>query len=209
MPRATRVRMIQSSLNGGRPGHAAGACAAAMAAVRLRLPDRAQAVMKFECPDDLIASDHPARVVWAVVCSWDLSAFTASAKARQGVCGREVTDPRVLAAVWLYGCIRGIGSARELARRCDPEGEASRPFLWLCGGVSVNHHTLSDFRVDHAAGLDKLFSNSIAALVKKGLIKVRQIAQDGTRVRASAGAASFRRKSTLDRLSAEADAHVA
>jgi transposase len=167
--------------------------------------------MRFECPDDLIPSHHEARVIWAVVCSWDLSGFTAAAKARQGVCGREVTDPRVMAAVWLYGCVRGIGSARELARRCDagPEGEASRPFLWLCGGVGVNYHTLSDFRVGHAAGLDGLFSSSIAALVNRGLVKVREIAQDGTRVRASAGAGSFRRKSTLEELLVRADAHVA
>jgi DDE family transposase len=94
-----------------------------------------------------------------------------------------------------------------LARRCDPE-EGSRAFLWLCGGVSVNHHLLSDFRVEHAAALDRLFTNTIAVLVKQGLVKVTRIAQDGTRVRASAGASSFRRASTLACLQQEAAAQV-
>jgi transposase len=177
--------------------------------VRLRRPERLQVAMKVECPDDLIPGEHPARGVWAVVESLELSGFCRPIKARAGVCGRDATDPRLLVALWLYACVRGIGSARELARRCDPEAEGSRPFLWLCGGVSVNHHTLSDFRVEHGAALDDLFTQTIAVLVKKGLVKVRRISQDGTRVRAGAGAASFRRGSTLAKLLEEARTHVA
>ena len=173
--------MSQNPLNHDGPVVEAPAPAtpAPAAAVRLRLPERAQVEMTFACADDLIGPDHPARLVWDVVCTWDLSAFTAAAKARDGVGGRDVTDPRILAAVWLYGCVRGVGSARELARRCDagPDGEGSRPFLWLCGGVTLNHHTLSDFRVDHADALDALFSRSIAAMVKQKLVTVREVAQ--------------------------------
>jgi transposase len=178
------------------------------AAVRLRRPERSQVVMKVECPDDLIPADHSARRVWAVVESLDLSAFCRPIKARAGVCGRDATDPRLLVALWLYACVRGIGSARELARRCDAAADGARPFLWLCGGVSINHHTLSDFRVAHGAALDELFTRTIAVLVKKGLVKVRRISQDGTRARACAGAASFRRGSTLAVLLAEAKTHV-
>jgi transposase len=181
---------------------------AALGAVRLRRPERWQVVMTVECPDDLIPAGHAARRVWAVVESLDLSDFCRPLKARAGVCGRDATDPRLLVALWLYACVRGIGSARELARRCAPAVDGSRPFLWLCGGVSVNHHTLSDFRVAHGPALDELFTRTIAVLVKKGLVKVKRISQDGTRVRACAGAASFRRGSTLDALLAEAGAHV-
>jgi transposase len=183
-------------------------CDQSPAAVRLRVPERSQVEMKFESVDDLVKADHPVRVVWRVVETLDLSAFCEPIKARAGSGGRDATDPRLLVALWLYGCIRGIGSARELARRCDPE-EGSRAFLWLCGGVSVNHHLLSDFRVEHAAALDRLFTNTIAVLVKQGLVKVTRIAQDGTRVRASAGASSFRRAaSTLACLQQEAAAQV-
>jgi hypothetical protein len=63
----------------------------------------------------------------------------------------------------LYGCIRGIGSARELAR-C----EESAAFRWLCGGA-VNHQLLSDFRGDHGVALDELFT-PVIALVDKELV---------------------------------------
>ena len=173
--------------------------------VRLRVPDRSQVLMKVEAPDELIPAGHQARVVWQVVESMDLSAFLDPIKARDSVCGRDATDPRLLVALWLYATIRGVGSARELARLCLE----SRPFVWLCGGVTVNHHLLSDFRVGHADALDALFTRAIAALVDRGLVKVTRISQDGTRVRASAGASSFRRGQKLGELLKEAEQQVA
>ena len=141
--------------------------------VRLRVPNRTQMAMKVESPDDLIPADHQARAVWQVVDSMDLSAFREPIKAREGVGGRDATDPRLLVSLWLYATIRAIGSARELARLCLE----SKPYLWLCGGVTLNHHLLSDFRVEHGAALDALFTRSIAMLVKKGLVKVKRISQ--------------------------------
>ena len=93
---------------------------------------------------------------------------------------------------------KGVGSARELERLCGEDG--SKPYQWLCGGVSINHHTLSDFRTDHAEALDDLFTQVIASLVDKGIVKVSRISQDGTRVRACAGASSFRGEERLNKL---------
>jgi transposase len=171
---------------------------------RLRLPERAQVVWRASCVDDLLPAGHRARTIWAVVCGLDLSSFYQPIKARDGVCGRDSTDPRLLVSLWLYASIRGVGSARELERL---SGE-SRPYQWLCGQVSVNHHLLSDFRTDHADALDQLFTNVIATLVKKGLVSVKRISQDGLRVRNSAGSASFRRGSTLAKLQEEAGEQV-
>ena len=172
--------------------------------VRLRRPDRSQFIMRMECNDELIPKEHQARVIWAVVGKLDLSAFREPIKARDGVCGRNMTDPALLIALWLYAATRGVGSARELARLCTE----SKPFQWLCGGVSLNYHTLSDFRVGHAKALDELFTQVLASLVDKGLVKVTRISQDGTRVRACAGAASFRTDERLDELLKQARAHV-
>jgi transposase len=172
--------------------------------VRLRVAERSQVVWKAESLDALLPPQHKARAIWAVVESLDLSAFQRPIKARDGVPGRDSTDPKILVSLWLYASVRGVGSARELARLC---GE-SKPYEWLCGGVSVNHRLLSDFRTDHGDALDGLFSDVIATLVKQGLVKVYRISQDGLRVRASAGSASFRRGSTLDQLRAEAAEHV-
>ena len=112
-------------------------------AVRLRRANRMQTGLVVECADDLVAVDHPVRAVMKLVESLDLSAFHASIEARAGVAGRDATDPALLVALWLYACTRGVGSARELARRCTD----SAAFRWLCGGVGVNHRLLSEFRV--------------------------------------------------------------
>ena len=172
--------------------------------VRLRTPERRQMEWVTECVDDLVSGEHPVRMVMAVVEKLAMSRFCEPIKAREGSAGRDATDPRLLVALWLYACIRGIGSARELARRC----EESVPFRWLCGGVTVNHRLLSDFRTDHGAALDELFTQVIASLVDQGVVRVSRISQDGVRVRVSAGAASFRREQRLQELLGKAQQHV-
>jgi Transposase domain (DUF772)/Transposase DDE domain len=107
-------------------------------------------------------------------------------------------------SLWLYAATEGVGSARELARLCSE----SKPYQWLCGGVSVNHHTLSDFRVGHGAALDELFTQVLASLLERQLVSVHRISQDGTRVRACCGASSLRRKARLHLLLTQAKAHV-
>ena len=182
----------------------AGAVPETTGEVRLRKPERRQMAWVPQCPDDWVPAQHGVRTVAEVVAKLDLSAFREAIRAREGVAGRDATDPELLVALWLYACIRGIGSARELARRC----EESAPFRWLCGGVSVNHRMLSDFRTDQGAALDQLFTQVIATLVDQELVTVSRISQDGVRVRVSAGAASFRREERLRKLLVESQKHV-
>lgn len=173
-------------------------------AVRLRTPERRQFAMVVQCPDDLVGPSHAVRLVMAVVEKLDVSRFCEPIKAREGTAGRDATAPELLVALWLYACIRGIGSARELARRC----EESAAFRWLCGGVGVNHRLLSDFRTDHGEALDALFTQVIASLVDQGVVQVSRVSQDGVRVRVSAGSSSFRREQRLQKLLGEAQQHV-
>ena len=173
-------------------------------ALRLRVPERRQMAMVVQCPDDWVPGQHAVRMVAALVETLDVSGFAEPIKARAGVAGRDATDPGLLVGLWLYACIRGIGSARELARRC----EESAAFRWLCGGVTVNHRLLSDFRGDHGEALDELFTQVIASLVDKELVSVSRVSQDGVRVRVSAGAGSFRREERLQKLLGESKQHV-
>lgn len=173
-------------------------------AVRLRKAERLQLSMEPHCIDDLVGAHHPVRTVMAVVEKLEVDGFCEPIRAREGQAGRDATDPRLLVGLWLYGCTRGIGSARELARRC----EESAPFRWLCGGVTVNHRLLSDFRVDHADALDELFTQVIVTLVDKKLVRVSRISQDGVRVRVSAGSSSFRREERLQQLLEQAQQQV-
>jgi transposase len=134
----------------------------------------------------------------------DLSALEDRIKARDNTPGHPAISPRLLLALWLYATSEGVGSARALERLC----ESHDVYRWLCGGVSVNYHTLSDFRVGCADLLDRLLAEHVAALAAAGLVDLATLAQDGVRVRASAGAASFRREATLDRHLAMAQAVV-
>jgi len=174
-------------------------------AVRVREPNRKQMILKPEDLDSLIGAEHPARAIWRVLEGMELSGFYRPIKAREGSAGRDATDPRMLLALWLYGLSEGVNSAREIERLC----QAHAAYRWICGGVSVNYHTLSDFRGGSGAALDELMSQVLAVLMHKRLLKLYRVAQDGTRVRASAGSASFRRKRTLERCLKQARAHLA
>jgi transposase len=171
---------------------------------RLRRPDRQQVRLEPCCLDDRLPPAHPVRTVWEVTGRLDLSAFYDAIEARGDTPGRSATDPRLLVSLWLYGAIKGIGNGRKLARLCA-EHDAYR---WLCGGVPVNYHTLNDFRVGHEKALDDLLTRLLATLMHHQLVTVNRISQDGTRVRASAGAGSFRRRSRLEQYLAEAQAQV-
>jgi transposase len=163
--------------------------------------------MEFQVVDleSLLAPEHPARAVWAYVEQLDLSEPLAVIKACEGEPGRPAADPKILMALWLYATIEGVGSARALARLC----EAHAAYRWICGGVSMNHHTLSDFRVEQAGLLDRLLAEGVAALVSEGLVTLERLAQDGVRIRASAGASSYRRRPRLEILLEEAEHRVA
>ncbi len=153
--------------------------------------------------DSTLPAEHQARAVWAFVQSLDLQARYAQIRAVEGSVGRAPIDPAILMSLWLYATLDGVGSARELDRLC----ESCDAYRWLCGGVGVNHHTLGDFRVAHAQWLDGQLTRNVAALLSQGLVSNR-VAHDGMRVRAHAGAASFRRRETLQQLMQDAQAQV-
>jgi transposase len=171
---------------------------------RLRVADRQRIVPAMPL-EDLLDTDHQARVVWDFCLGLDLSDFYDRIRSRDGGPGRAAIDPRLCLALWLYATLEGVGSARALAWLC----ENHHAFRWLVGGVSVNHHTLSDFRVDHVEFLDRLLTHSVAVLREQGLVDLNRVAHDGMRVRASAGAASFHRRATLEECLTEAREQVA
>ena len=162
--------------------------------LRLRVPQRAQVEMRFASLDQLLDQDHRVRLVWAAIDGLDLSGWLADIKAVEGHAGRNATDPRVLVALWVYATLEGIGSARELERLCRQH----LAYQWLCGGVTVNHHLLSDFRSQGGPRWDDLLTHIVASLLDEGLVTLQQVAQDGMRVRANAGKSSFRRKERLE-----------
>lgn len=168
---------------------------------RYKRAERYQMEMRTLSLDQMLPSDHRARTVWQFAEKLDLSPLYDRIKAVEGHVGRNPVDPRILLALWIMATIEGIGSARRLNKLC----ERDIVYQWICGGVSVNYHLLSDFRVQHVEVLDQLLTDSIATLLHQELITLDRVAQDGMRVRASAGSSSFRRGKTLEACREEAE----
>src|SRR4030042_2115863 len=161
--------------------------------IRIKRPVRNQAEMLVRDLDSLVAEDHPVRAIWNFLNKLDLSAFYTAIKVALDKPGRPASDPQVLLALWIYGIVEGIGSARQLAK-LSQEHDVYR---WLRGGVPVDYHLLAEFRVSHQKELDDLMSQIIAVLLKARLVELNRVSQDGMRVRASAGQSSFHRKKSL------------
>src|SRR3954469_10724915 len=146
--------------------------------------------------ESLLPADHQARAVWTFVDRLGLGEFYERIRSREGKAGRPATDPQIFLALWIYATVDGVGSAREIERLC----QYHLAYQWICGGVNVNHHSLSDFRNEATDLLNGLLTQSVTILVSEGLVELRRVAQDGMKVRASAGASSFRTRAGLRKL---------
>lgn len=157
---------------------------------------RDQYEMKNACLNDLISEDHPVRAVWDYVCTLDLAKVLNNIKSVEGGVGRPAIDPKVLVTLWLYATVDGVGSARLLAKLT----EEHKAYQWICGGIDMDRKTISDFRTDAGDLFDDLLVQGVVTLAKAKLVKVKEVIQDGMRVRAGAAKGSFRRLDTLREL---------
>jgi transposase len=173
--------------------------------LRLRRVNRDQVTPVPARLADLLPPDHLARLIWDAIMRLDLTAFYESIVVVEGGAGQAATDPQILVALWTFATSQGVTSARALDQLCVEH----LAYIWLCGGVAMNYHTLSDFRIKHRQALDDLMTQVLGRLCHAGLVEFEHIAQDGIRVRASAGAASFHRQATLGKCLREAQALLA
>jgi transposase len=171
---------------------------------RVKQADRRQLRWDLVDLDSQLGEDHRARTVWQFVSGLDLGEFYAQIKARGEVAGRPATDPKILLALWLYATLEGVGSARALDRLC----RYHTAYRWLCGGVEVNHNILAEFRVENGELLDRLLTQSLAALIDQGLVGLDEVAIDGTKVAAAASKDSLSGEHRLTSLAAALGARV-
>ncbi len=151
--------------------------------------DRQQVVLEALDIERLIPAGHAARSIWELLGRLDLSRFAEDVKSVEGHAGRNLWEPRLLIAIWIHAYSRGISSAREIERQC-----AYEPALrWLTGLKIVNHHTLSDFRVQHGEALQNLFVQALGILAMEKLITLERVTVDGTKVRACVNKKTFSR----------------
>jgi transposase len=173
-------------------------------AVRVKSPHRDQVQMHLLSLEEAVRADHPVRNLWQYVRRLNLSAFYQDIQAVAGGAGRDAVDPAILLTLWLYATLEGISSARRLAELCRRDFI----YMWICGEVGVNRDLLNTFRSSRAEALDRLMTETIGVLLHHDLVSLKRLAQDGMRVRASAGKSSFRRQATLEEHLAEARERV-
>lgn len=172
---------------------------------RLKRIDRQQICLRVIDVERLIEEDHPARAIWALVGRLDLSRFYERIKAVEGVAGQDRSDPRLLISLWLYAVSQGVRSARELAEWCEYDPACQ----WLTGLRPINHHTLSDFVTVDAPALDQLFREVLQVLLAEGLVELKRVMHDGTKIRACASGNSFQREERLAESQKLAEEHLA
>lgn len=172
---------------------------------RVVTANRAQTSFEMIDLDAALPARHLARTVVAFVERLDLRPFYLTIEAREGGTGRPALDPAVLLSLWLYATLDGVGAARTIARLSETE----LAYQWIRGGMPLNYHSLSDFRVTAAADLDRLLSESLADLVAEGLVSLDEVLIDGTKVRASAGKGSYKTAAGLAEMEQVARAHIA
>jgi transposase len=171
---------------------------------RLKSVNRQQMLLRAIDVEELIDAEHAARLIWDLAGRLDLDRFCSGIRSFEGSAGRSAFDPQLLISIWIYAYSRGVGSAREISRLCDTDSA----FQWLTGMEPINHHTLSDFRVDHREALDELFTQVLALLSHEGLITLERVMQDGTKVRAQAQAKTFCKQDRIQQHLAIARQHV-
>ena len=162
-------------------------------AKRLKPIERGQVLLRAIDVEKLIELDHPARGILAMVNRLNLTGLEAKIKAVEGRAGQSSLNPRLLMALWIYGYSEGISSARELSRMCDYEPGCQ----WLTAMQPINYHTLADFRVQHKQELEEIFVQVLGLLSAEGLVEMKRVTQDGTKIRAHVGSNSFYREQRI------------
>lgn len=171
---------------------------------KVREPQRLQSSFRVEVIDELVGEDHPARLLWDVLGEFDLTPFFAQTRSAEGATGRSVLSPRMKLTLWLFAISDGVGSARRIAELTT----SHHAYRWIVGDLAIGHHALSDFRAAHGDAFEALFTDVLSHLMHRGLIDMAVMGQDGTRVRAAAGAPSFRSWGSLLECRAQAELHL-
>jgi transposase len=141
--------------------------------------DRHQVLLFSPTLDDSVGNDHPVRLLDEILKGLDWSAWEAAYDGRKG---QPPIPPWIMAGVILYGLMRGIRSSRMLEYLCGN----SLDFMWLTEGRTIDHTTICKFRLRFREPLKDLFRQVGRLSLQMGLIRLVEVAFDGTRVKANA-----------------------
>lgn len=163
---------------------------------------REQMVLIATTVDERIPEDHPVRLFWEVLSSQDFSSWEERYNQRRG---QPPIPPRIVAATILYGMSRGIRASRRLEYEC----ENAVDFMWLTEGRHIDHSTFCKFRTRFNKELKALFRDMGKLAMAMGLVRLNEVALDGTRVRANSSRSSTATARTLEGRLAALDGQIA
>lgn len=134
--------------------------------------------------DDLVPENHPVRIVSTIIDHLDITALEKSYKGG----GSSSYHPRMLLKVIIYGYLRNLYSSRKIEQALYENIH----FMWLSGQSKPDHNTINDFRGKRLrAHLKKIFHQVVVLLAEEGVLSLKDIFVDGTKIEANASRYTF------------------
>lgn len=128
--------------------------------------------------DDLIPKNDPVRIVNTIIDQVDISYLEQSYKGG----GTSSFYPRILLKVIIYAYLRNLYSSRKIEQAL---GENIH-FMWLSDQSKPDHNTINDFRGKRLQeNLKKIFHQVVLIHVEKGVVSLKDIFIDGTKIEAN------------------------
>lgn len=134
--------------------------------------------------DELISADHPVRVVNSILERVDISALIE--QYRPG--GTTSYHPRMLLKVLVYAYINNIYSSRKIEEAVNNHIH----YMWLAGMAKPDHNTINRFRSERLQKtLQPIFTQVVLLLCEEGLLNIKELYTDGTKIEANANRYTF------------------
>ena len=134
--------------------------------------------------NDLIAANHPVRVVSEVIDKIDITELLQQYKPG----GTSSYHPRMLLKIVVFAYINNIYSSRKIE---EAVGQNIH-FMWLAGMSKPDHNTINRFRGQRLQKtLQPIFTQVVLLLCEEGLLSVKELYTDGTKIEANANRYTF------------------
>jgi len=154
--------------------------------------------------DELIAEDHPIRVIEAFVGALDLGDL-GFGRAEPAAMGRPAYDPADLLKLYLYGYMNRIRSSRRLERECRRNVEV----MWLLGRLAPDFKTIADFRRCNGAAFVAACRTFVRFCARAKLLGGELVAIDGSKFQAASSKRQVVTKRSLEEEGRKLDARIA
>jgi transposase len=134
--------------------------------------------------DELISANHPVRVVDDVLSKIDIQPLIKRYKTG----GSSSYHPGMLLKVLVYAYINNIYSSRKIEEAL----QQNIHFMWLSGMSTPDHNTINRFRGERLReSLKKIFTQVVHLLAAEGLLSLKELYTDGTKIEANANRYTF------------------